>query len=199
MSPAVKSVGRFARVSRCANAAAAFALLVVAPGCAGTGAAMPTAPPGVAMQSITVTSTAFPVNGAIPVDYTCDGKDLLPGLTLSSPPDHTRALAIVVDDPDATSGTFTHFLAYDLSADLRTFKDAFDPATAGGKVGKNDFGSVRYNGPCPPHGEEHRYEFHVYALDKALGLPEGATRADVDAAMSQHVLGAGTLVGSFGH
>jgi Raf kinase inhibitor-like YbhB/YbcL family protein len=159
----------------------------------------PGGPPGVSVASITVTSKSFPSNGPIPIDYTCDGKDLSPQLTWSSPPEATKAIAIVVDDPDAPSGTFTHWLVYNLPADASQLAEAVDPTTLGAKVGMNDFESVRYAGPCPPKMQVHRYRYVVYALDLPLELADAATRAQVDTAMNGHVLAQGTLYGTFSH
>ncbi len=173
--------------------------LALLPAACASGGLKPSTPPGVALASITVTSKAFTPNGPIPIDNTCDGKDQSPPLTWSSPPEGTRSLAIVVEDPDASGGEFTHWLVWNLSPDAKQIPEAVDPTTLGGRVGANDFPDIRYSGPCPPHGEMHRYVFHVFALDTMLELREGAKRLTVDTAMNAHVLGEGILVGTFGH
>src|SRR5215472_6635582 len=92
----------------------------------------PGPPPGVAVASITLTSKAFSGNGPIPIDYSCDGKDLSPPLTWSSPPEGTKSLAIEMEDPDASaSSSFTHWLLWNVSADARSLAEAVDPATLG--------------------------------------------------------------------
>jgi Raf kinase inhibitor-like YbhB/YbcL family protein len=151
--------------------------------------------------SITVTSRSFTEGTRIPVDHTCDGSDVMPELVFSAPPSATKSLVVYVDDPDAASGTFTHLIAFDLSPDLRKLPSAPDLAAGGeaARFGLNDFGAPRYSGPCPPKGEGHRYRFRVVALDTMLRLPEGATRAQIDAATDGHILGEGTLTGHFGH
>ena len=159
----------------------------------------PNAPPGVTVASITVTSKSFSSNGPIPIDYTCDGKEVSPQVTWSSPPEGTKSIALVVDDPDAPSGTFTHWLVYNLPPDTTALAEGVDPSTLGAKIGMNDSESVRYGGPCPPKMQIHRYRFHVYALDAALGLKDGADRAALDTNMNAHVLGEGTLYGTFSH
>jgi Raf kinase inhibitor-like YbhB/YbcL family protein len=159
----------------------------------------PGAPPGVEVASITVTSKSFPSNGPIPIDYTCDGKDVSPQITWSAPPEGTKSLALLVDDPDAPSGTFTHWLVYNLPAETTSLAEGVDPATLGAKVGMNDFEQVRYGGPCPPKMQIHRYRFHLYALNADLDLPDGANRTKVDMTMNGHVLGEGTLYGQFSH
>ncbi|MGD0524404.1 MAG: YbhB/YbcL family Raf kinase inhibitor-like protein [Polyangiaceae bacterium] len=159
----------------------------------------PSTPPGVTLASLSVTSKTFISNGAIPVDDSCDGADRSPQLTWSAPPAGTRALAIVVDDPDAIGGEFTHWLAYNLAPTTSSLPEGVDSATLGGDEGTNSFGRVGYAGPCPPRREMHRYEFHVFALDAPLAARPGATREQVDDAMSQHVIAEGTLVGTFAH
>ncbi len=176
----------------------ALAIFTLLLGCRPT-IAPPAAPPGVTVASITVTSKSFSPNGPIPIDYTCDGKDAAPQLTWSSPPENTKALAIVMDDPDAPSGTFTHWIVYNLPPDATSIGEGVDPATAGAKVGMNDFEAVRYGGPCPPKQQIHRYRFHLYALDAPVELRDGANRGQIDVAMNGHVLGDGTLYGTFSH
>ena len=152
-------------------------------------------------SSITVTSKAFTDGTRIPVDNTCDGSDTMPDLTFSAPPPATKSLVLYIEDPDAGSGTFTHLIAFNLSPELRTLPSAPDLAAAGeaARFGLNDFGAVRYNGPCPPKGEGHRYRFRIVALDTMLKLDEGANRQQVDQATDGHLLGEGTLTAHFAH
>ena len=159
----------------------------------------PSAPLGGSTASITVTSKSVPSDLQIPVDFGCDGKDVSPQLTWSAPPEGTKALVILVEDPDASSGSFTHWLVINLPPDTLTLAEGADPAALGAKIGLNDFKNVRYNGPCPPHGDMHKYQYRVYASDRLLPLGEGATRADVDAAMSGHLVGAGSFGAYFSH
>jgi Raf kinase inhibitor-like YbhB/YbcL family protein len=175
-------------------------LFVFAVACAQPAGPGPSAPEGQAMASITVTSKSFASGAEIPVDYTCDGKEVSPQVTWSAPPAGTKALAVVLDDPDAPGGTFTHWIVLNLPAETVSLAEAVDPTTLGAKIGQNDFHSVMYRGPCPPRGDGmHRYQFRVFALDAPLKLEEGATRAQTDEAMSAHVLGYGVLSCGFGH
>jgi len=173
-------------------------VLVLCAACRSAGGG-PSPPPGAAVASIAVTSTAFRSGGAIPVDSTCDGANRSPQLTFSAPPEAARSLVVVADDPDAPGGTFTHWIAYDLRPDVVTLPEAADPAAFGGASGTNDFQRPGYAGPCPPKGELHHYDFRVFVLDARLGLAPGATRAEIDAAMSRHVLAQGVLSGTFSH
>jgi len=162
-----------------------------------SGGVLPAPPPGVTVAPITVTSHAFSEGALIPVAGTCDGKETFPGLSWSAPLGNARSQVIIVDDPDAPGGTFTHFIVFDLPPDLRALDEGADPSKQGAKVGKNDFNATRYNGPCPPKQQEHHYRFMVYALDVQLDARAGITRDKLDRAMSGHLLGQGTLTGRF--
>jgi Raf kinase inhibitor-like YbhB/YbcL family protein len=184
----------FRHASSLAIALLASAFLVA---CQPTPPLAPTPPPGVTAASLTVTSKTFASKGAIPVDCSCDGSDRSPQVTWSAPPEGTKSFALVVEDPDAPAGVFTHWLVFDVAADASSLAEGVDTNALGVKVGLNDFKNVRYNGPCPPRRELHRYVFRVFALDKELGLSEGATKDALYAAMTGHVLGEGYVVGTF--
>jgi Raf kinase inhibitor-like YbhB/YbcL family protein len=156
---------------------------------------------GVAIASITVTSPAFKDGGMIPIDATCEGRDESPELVFSAMPEGTRSIAIVMDDLDAPGKTFTHLVLYALAPDTLRVQSKLVPTEGGGSVrfGLNDFGAVRYSGPCPPRGEMHKFRLRVFALDHQPALEEGATLTALLAAMDQHILGEGTLTGYFGH
>jgi Raf kinase inhibitor-like YbhB/YbcL family protein len=173
-----------------------FAVVVAA--CKGGGGEV-LSPPGTTMETLTVTSRSFPSDGEIPVDYTCDGANRSPQLTWSAPPPGTQSFTVIVEDPDAPSGTFTHWIAYNISADTRALPEAVDPSTVGGVSGLNDFKRPGYGGPCPPQLEAHHYAFRVFALNAPLGGGPELSRDAIDAAMSGHVLAAGALVGAFSH
>lgn len=165
-------------------------------GCDKTGGFAPPTPAPNA-GTLTVSSTSFPANGPIPVAFSCDGRDAMPALAWSSPPRGTGAQALVVDDPDAPGGTFTHLIAWNMSADSRSIGEGSSPASDGGQLGKNDFGKPGWSGPCPPKGTLHHYRFRVVALDRPLALGAGVARAAFDAALSGHVVAEGVLTGTF--
>lgn len=148
-------------------------------------------------MSIQVSSTAFPSNADIPAKYSCSGDDVQPALSWSGVPSNAQSLALIVEDPDAPGGTFTHWVAYDLPAKTSGIGEgaALPP---GASAGRNDFRTSGYRGPCPPPGQPHHYHFRIFALDQPLGLKAGATRDDVLDAMKGHVLDQGELVGTFG-
>lgn len=150
--------------------------------------------------SLRLTSSAFAPGGPIPTDDTSDGADRSPPLSWSDPPAGTVAFVLVVEDPDAPSGLFTHWLLYDLPAGTRSLPPGLPTAESlanGARQGRNDFGTLGYRGPCPPPGPPHRYAFRLYALDRLTGLPPGAQRAAVLRAVEGHVLATGELVGTY--
>ena len=160
----------------------------------------PSPPKGVTPAKIVVSSAAFAAGAPIPVDYTCDGgNDRSPPLAWSEMPNTAKTIAIVVDDPDAPSGTFTHWIAWNIAPETRTLADGANVAAVSGVTGENDFGRAGYSGPCPPKGKLHHYHFKLFGLDTTLALKTDAKRANLDAAMSSHVVAQGDLVGTFQH
>ena len=144
---------------------------------------------------IKVESGAFSDGGAIPKQYTCDGRDLSPPLSWSGVPAGARSLVLICDDPDAPRGTWVHWVVFDLPPTTRDLPEGI-ATPAGGVQGTNDFRKTGYGGPCPPGGT-HRYLFKLYALDTELKLAPGATKAQVETAMEGHVLEQGTLTGRY--
>jgi Raf kinase inhibitor-like YbhB/YbcL family protein len=167
--------------------------------CKSGGGVDPSAPPGKTIERLAVTSKSFPSDGEIPVDYTCDGANRSPQITWSAPPEGTRSFVVVAEDPEAPSGSFTQWIAYDIGADARSLPEGADPATLGGASGLNDFKRPGYGGPCPPQLEVHHYVFRVFALNAPLTVGPEPDRDALDSAMAGHVLAAGALVGSFSH
>ena len=155
---------------------------------------MPDAAAGV--NAFIVTSPAYGEDQTIPRRFTCDGANLSPALAWHGAPEGTEGFALVMDDPDAPRGTFTHWVLFDLPAALDGLAEG-DRATGIG--GRNDFGTTGYGGPCPPRGHgPHRYQATLYALSVAsLGLRAGAGRDRVAAAMAGHVLGEACLTGRY--
>jgi hypothetical protein len=150
-------------------------------------------------MALQVKSSAFSEGGSIPAQYTCDGKDVSPPLSWSGIPAGTKSLALVCDDPDAPSGVWVHWVAYNIPASTSGLPEAVparDEIAGGGLQGKNDFRKIGYGGPCPPGGT-HRYVFTVYALDSDVTLAAGATKAQLLAAVRGHMLAEGKLTGKY--
>ncbi len=151
-------------------------------------------------MSFALTTTAFPAGGEIPSRFTCGGANLSPALTWSGVPEGAQALALIADDPDAPMGTWTHWLVWNIPAQATELPEGV-PATEvledGARQGKNDFGRVGYGGPCPPPGRPHRYFFKLYALDRKLDVKPGATRRELETAVTSHALSKTELMGTF--
>jgi Raf kinase inhibitor-like YbhB/YbcL family protein len=146
------------------------------------------------MVDFVLESGAFQNAQPIPDHYSCEGEDVSPPLTWSNVPDGTRSLALIVDDPDAPGGVFTHWLAWGLDPAA----DRLDEGKSAPREGRNDFGTSGYRGPCPPPGHgRHRYVFRVYALDAEPELAAGATKAELEQAIEGHVLTMAELVGTY--
>ena len=153
-----------------------------------------------AKPQIQLTSSAFKNGQAIPRQYTCDGIDISPPLEWKSLPKTAKTIALIADDPDAPSGTFVHWVLYNLPAENIGLVENVPPTETikgGGIQGKNGFGKIGYGGPCPPSGT-HRYFFKVYALDIELALKAGATKAEVEKAAQGHMVAQGQLMGMYG-
>jgi Raf kinase inhibitor-like YbhB/YbcL family protein len=140
-----------------------------------------------------ITSSAFQAGANIPSKFTCDGGETSPPLQIEGVPSGAKSLALIVDDPDAPGGLFTHWMIWNISPQTNTIAEGSAPK---GVQGTNDFGKSRYGGPCPPSGT-HRYYFKVFALDRELDLPSGAKRSQLDSAMKDHVVAQGELMGRY--
>jgi Raf kinase inhibitor-like YbhB/YbcL family protein len=141
-----------------------------------------------------LSSSAFAHGDPIPRRHTCDGDDVSPPLAWSPPPAGTRSLVLVVDDPDAPRGTFTHWLACGLDPDRGRLDEGDRPPTEG----RNDFGETRYRGPCPPPGHgRHRYFFRLHAIDADVDLAPGFARSELERTVGEHVLAVAELVGTY--
>ncbi len=144
--------------------------------------------------ALTVTSTAFTEGANIPRKYTCQGESVSPQVEWSGAPAETQSFALFLEDPDAPSGTFYHWIAFDIPRSVTKIDEG---AQQVGKSGKNSAGKTGYIGPCPPSGT-HRYIFTIYALDvSSVNLSAGATRDQVVAALKGHILAQGQLMGRY--
>ncbi len=127
-------------------------------------------------MAFNITTTAFENGATIPEKHSCKGDDLSPPLRWDEVPKGTNSLALIMEDPDAPNGTFTHWIVYNLPPDsdgLEAIIPIQKNLKNGAIQGKNDFGKTGYGGPCPPKGEEHRYFIRLFALKKKLP-PESA-------------------------
>jgi Raf kinase inhibitor-like YbhB/YbcL family protein len=155
-------------------------------------------PTEAAMQ---VNSKSISSGGEFPKRETCDGADSSPQLSWSGAPPHARSFALILDDPDAPSGTFTHWVVWNIPAAARELPENLPKSAQtpeGARQGRNDFGNTGYAGPCPPPGKPHRYFFHLYALDNLPEVEPGAGRSELENAMQGHVLARGELMAKYG-
>lgn len=144
------------------------------------------------MNVTALQSSAFPADGQIPTKYTCDGDNISPPLTIGDPPSGVQYLAIIFDDPEAVSGTFDHWVIWDIPAG-----SMIEENTLAGITGKNSKGTTGYTGPCPPNGE-HRYHFRVFGYAAPLALSAGATKNEVLLQLDGHALFSAELFGRYG-
>lgn len=143
---------------------------------------------GVGMK---ILSPEFQNNGFIPKKFTCQGEDISPALIIEDAPKEAKSLVLIVDDPDASIGTWVHWVVFDIPLIKRIEENSVP-----GKQGRNDSGRNDYGGPCPPSGA-HRYFFKIYALDRMLNLSEGITKKELEKAMEGHILGQAELIGLY--
>lgn len=148
-----------------------------------------------------VYSPDFKNGEVIPSVFTCDGEDISPEIKWEGVPEGTKSLVLIMDDPDAPVGVFTHWVVYDIPVTESHLPRNFPkvPEVNGIKQGVNDFRKVGYGGPCPPRGHGfHRYFFKLYALSvPSLGLKAGSTRVEVERAMSNHILAEAQFYGKY--
>ncbi len=150
---------------------------------------------------ITLHSPAFNNGKPIPKKYTCDGENLSPPLIWDTPTTAAVSLALLVEDPDAPVGTWTHWILFNLPTNIQSLPENVPHEKIlknGARQGTNDFKEIGYGGPCPPPGHgTHRYFFRLYALDVTLNLPPTAKRLQVIEDMKGHILAYGVLMGTY--
>lgn len=205
------NTGRHGERRRFEAVAVALAALsgVVLAGCGGSGTGGRTATPrpsssapvstatpstSPAPAAIKVSSPAFTPGGPIPVTFSCRGSNTPPPLAWSGMPAGTEGIALVMDDPDAPGGTYTHWVVLDMPATSKGIVGGRLPA--GAVLASNSGGQAAYIGPCPPSGTHH-YSFTVYAEKTRLGLPAGAALGQALDAIKASAISSGRLTGLF--
>lgn len=155
-------------------------------------------------DGFTVTSPAFDDSQTVPAQYTANGENVSPPLSFEGIPDEAETLAVVADDPDAPSGTFVHWLLWNLPG-ARTDLPGGVPAESeldgygGARQGTNDFGEIGYSGPAPPEDDDpHTYRFDVIAVDTTVEVAPGAERSALEDALDGSTLESGRLTGTYG-
>jgi len=158
--------------------------------------------PGEDSTTFTLSSDAFNTDGSIPARFTCDGEDLSPALTWDGVPDNSQSFALIMDDPDAPRGTFTHWVIYNMGSGARGLPEGVDKTErpddgAIGAQGRNDFGDIGYGGPCPPAEDAHSYDFRLYAIDGLIDLGPGASKEELLVAIEGRMLAVATMIGTY--
>lgn len=145
-------------------------------------------------STMEITSPVFSTGEQIPMKYTCDGENISPALQIKNVPDSAKSLALILDDPDAPAGNWTHWIVWNIAPETLLISEGTAPA--GSVEGKNSWGKTGYGGPCPPSGI-HRYFFKLYALDSSLSLPVGSDKAALQKEIEGHTLVTAELVGRY--
>lgn len=148
-------------------------------------------------KALSVVSPAFRSGEPIPRQFSCQGDDVSPPVQIGGVPQGAQALALVLDDPDAPGGTFTHWVAWNLPPDATSLPQGVDVRRLGGATAENDFGRDGYGGPCPPRGETHRYFLRVFALERPLHLPATASVQEVWRELPARTLAWGETMGTY--
>jgi len=151
-------------------------------------------------MTLTVASAAFGVGQPMPPRYTATAENWSPPLTWSRPPEGTKTIAVLCEDPDAPRGLWVHWVLYNLPPTTRALPEHVPTAALlpdQARQGVNGSGTTGYSGPYPPPGTPHRYFFKVVALDTVLELPAKTTRAQLLEAVAGHILAEGETYGTF--
>lgn len=141
-----------------------------------------------------LTSSAFQNNGQLPAKYSCDGEGINPPLEIGETPQNAKSLVLICDDPDAPSGTFIHWLIWNINPQERLILERSVPQ--GSIQGLTSTGKPGYIGPCPPSGT-HRYIFKIYALDCELDLPQNSNKKQIEQAIQNHLIDQAELLGLY--
>lgn len=148
--------------------------------------------PIVITKQLTIGSLSFAHKELIPSKFTCDGQDINPSLTIEGIPNSAKSLAIVLEDPDAAQEVFIHWIVWNIPVQEIIFENSTP-----GIVGKNSYGTERYQGPCPPKGKSHHYSFKVFALDTMLELKAGADIEMLEDELDSHAIAEGEIIGMY--
>lgn len=154
------------------------------------------------IKQMLLTSSSFNDGEYVPTKFTCDssvsvagGEDINPELIIQNVPKETKSLALIMDDPDAPIGNFTHWLLWNINPNTTTIKQESVPP--GSVEGKNSAGKIGYIGPCPPPGKPHRYFFKLHALGAMLDIPGDAQKEVLEKEIKRHLIAETQLMGLY--
>lgn len=148
----------------------------------------------VQQKSMTIASPSFENNSLIPQKYTCNGENVNPLLMFGSIPPEAKSIALVVTDPDAPGGTFTHWIVYNMPSTTTQIDENSTPTDS--QEAQNSFGKKEYGGPCPPSGTHH-YIFTLYALNSMISIPDKASVADIERVIQNNSIEQASLTGLY--
>ena len=150
-----------------------------------------------------ISSPVFKDGEMLPMKYTCDGKGINPPVVISNIPKGTVSLALIMDDPDAPSGIWTHWTIWNIDPECNVIIEEYstedmvvEDIVMLAIEGTTSDGTVGYHGPCPPLGVHH-YQFKAYALNSILSLDSSAKKESLEKAMESHVIDQALLVGLY--
>jgi Raf kinase inhibitor-like YbhB/YbcL family protein len=150
---------------------------------------------------LTVTSPAFPNNGDIPFENTQYRTNTFPGLSWSAGPAATKSYAVIMQDTGASMRDgypILHWTLWNIPANVTKLDPGMAPTgnPPGSSYGPNMRGAAQpYAGPRPPAGPKHPYHLQVFALDNTIPVDASATYLSLTAAMKDHILASGEVVG----
>ncbi|MGC8764821.1 MAG: YbhB/YbcL family Raf kinase inhibitor-like protein [Brevinematia bacterium] len=150
-------------------------------------------------MSIKLKSPSFKNGDMMPSKYAYDRENLSPPLEWENIPSNAKSIAIICDDPDAPVGNWVHWIIFNIPATKKGLAENISKNPElpdGSRQGRNDYGKIGYDGPCPPYGT-HRYVFKIFALDTMLDLKAGCSRGEIINAMKNHILDKGELTGLY--
>ena len=151
-----------------------------------------------AQTEMALSIQSFADHSPVPARYTCSGHNISPALSWSHAPAGTKSFALIVDDPDAPSSMWVHWVAYNIPAHITMLNEGVIPNDIRFKQGMNDFKKIGYGGPCPPRGHgQHRYMFKLYALDTILNPAQPVTKSALETEMKGHVLAQSVVTGTY--
>jgi Raf kinase inhibitor-like YbhB/YbcL family protein len=149
---------------------------------------------------LTISSPDFNNNEVLPAKFTGEGQNISPALNWTGIPSNTASLAVIMDDPDAPTGLFTHWIIFNIPPECKKLPQAVKTNLLledGSMQGKNTAGTIGYYGPYPPPGPAHRYQFNLYALDKMIDVKPGTNRKEVLDAMQSHIIASAMITGIY--
>lgn len=144
--------------------------------------------------TINISSQEFESGGSIPARFTCYGADLSPSFFISNIPIGAKSLVLIMEDATIFPDPFAHWISYNMSPDIGSIESV--KVLGNANTGVNDFGNSSYNGPCPPEGETHKYNFRIYALDTLLDI-KNPRRGELLQVMRDHIIATGSLSGVY--